>query len=113
MASQTLANIALIDEAAASMPGFRPEAFLQNIAYRHAADERAFRRKWTTKTVLALALYLTHYNFTRVQKTLRVTPSMETGVPDHVWSLDESSNFRYDSSERLGKVTSSWWWCWQ
>jgi hypothetical protein len=30
-----------------------------------------------------------HYNFARVHQTLRVTPAMEAGVTDHVWSLDE------------------------
>ncbi len=37
----------------------------------------------------ALALYFMHYNFARIHKTLRVTPAMEAGVADHVWSLDE------------------------
>jgi len=37
----------------------------------------------------ALALYFMHYNFARLHKTLRVTPAMEAGVADHVWSLDE------------------------
>jgi hypothetical protein len=29
------------------------------------------------------------YNFARIHKTLRVTPAMEAGVADHVWSLEE------------------------
>jgi hypothetical protein len=37
----------------------------------------------------AVALYFMHYNFARIHKTLRVTPAMEAGVADHVWSLDE------------------------
>ncbi len=37
----------------------------------------------------ALALYFMHYNFARIHKTLRVTPAMEGGVADHVWSLAE------------------------
>ncbi len=37
----------------------------------------------------AIALYFMHYNFARIHKTLRVTPAMEAGVADHVWSLDE------------------------
>jgi hypothetical protein len=28
-------------------------------------------------------------NFARIHKTLRVTPAMEAGVSDHVWSLEE------------------------
>jgi hypothetical protein len=37
----------------------------------------------------AIALHFMHYNFGRVHKTLRVTPAMEAGVSDHVWSLAE------------------------
>jgi len=37
----------------------------------------------------AIALYFMHYNFARIHKTLRVTPAMEAGVADHVWSLEE------------------------
>lgn len=37
----------------------------------------------------AVALYFMHYNFCRVHQTLRVTPAMEAGVADHVWSLEE------------------------
>jgi IS1 transposase len=35
----------------------------------------------------AVALHFIHYNFARVHKTLRVTPAMEAGLADHVWSL--------------------------
>jgi IS1 family transposase len=37
----------------------------------------------------AVALHFMHYNFGRIHKTLRVTPAMEAGVADHVWSLEE------------------------
>jgi len=30
-----------------------------------------------------------HHNFARIHKMLRVTPAMEAGVADHVWSLAE------------------------
>ena len=36
-----------------------------------------------------IALHYMHYNFARIHKTLRVTPAMEAGVTDHVWSLEE------------------------
>ena len=36
-----------------------------------------------------LALYYMHYNFGRIHKTLRVTPAMEAGTSDHVWSIEE------------------------
>jgi IS1 family transposase len=37
----------------------------------------------------AVALHFMHYNFCRVHQTLRVTPAMEAGITDHVWSLEE------------------------
>lgn len=37
----------------------------------------------------AVALHYMHYNFCRVHQTLRVTPAMEAGLTDHVWSLEE------------------------
>jgi IS1 family transposase len=37
----------------------------------------------------AVALYTMFYNFGRIHKTLRVTPAMEAGKADHVWSLEE------------------------
>ena len=37
----------------------------------------------------AVSLYALYYNFGRIHSTLRVTPAMEAGVSDHVWSLAE------------------------
>jgi hypothetical protein len=37
----------------------------------------------------AIALYFMYYNFCRIHQSLRVTPAMEAGVSDHVWSLEE------------------------
>jgi IS1 family transposase len=37
----------------------------------------------------AIALHFMYYNFCRVHQTLRVTPAMEAGVADHVWSVEE------------------------
>ena len=37
----------------------------------------------------AIALHFVYYNFVRIHKTLRVTPAMEAGVTDHVWSIEE------------------------
>ena len=37
----------------------------------------------------AIALHYMHYNFCRIHQTLRVTPAMEAGVSDHVWTLAE------------------------
>ena len=37
----------------------------------------------------SVALHYMWYNFARVHKTLRVTPAMEAGIADHVWSIEE------------------------
>ena len=37
----------------------------------------------------AVSLHSMFYNFGRIHKSLRVTPAMEAGVTDHVWSLEE------------------------
>jgi hypothetical protein len=40
----------------------------------------------STKTKPVSFMY---YNFGRVHQTLRVTPAMEAGIADHVWSVEE------------------------
>jgi len=37
----------------------------------------------------AVSLHFMHCNFARIHKTLRVTPAMEAGIADHVWTLEE------------------------
>jgi IS1 family transposase len=37
----------------------------------------------------AVALHFAHYNFVRIHKTLRVTPAMEAGIENRIWSLQE------------------------
>jgi hypothetical protein len=37
----------------------------------------------------AVALHFAYYNFCRVHSTLRVTPVMEAGLTDHIWSIAE------------------------
>lgn len=37
----------------------------------------------------AVSLHVAWYNFVRVHETLRVTPAMEAGITDHVWSVEE------------------------
>src|SRR5882672_12764945 len=36
-----------------------------------------------------VALHFMHCTFCRVHQTLRVTPAMEAGTTDHVWSIEE------------------------
>jgi IS1 family transposase len=37
----------------------------------------------------ALSIYFMHYNFVRIHQSLRVTPAMEAGVTDKLWSLED------------------------
>jgi hypothetical protein len=37
----------------------------------------------------AVALHFMHNNFCRIHGSLRVTPAMEAGVSEHVWTLEE------------------------
>ncbi len=37
----------------------------------------------------SLAIHFAFYNFCRVHGSLWVTPAMEVGITDHVWSLRE------------------------
>jgi len=38
---------------------------------------------------MAVALHFAYYNFCRVHSSLRVTPAMEAGITDHVWTIAE------------------------
>jgi IS1 family transposase len=48
----------------------------------------AFSKKFENHCHM-VAIYHAYYNFCRVHQTLRVTPAMEAGLTDHVWSLEE------------------------
>jgi IS1 family transposase len=37
----------------------------------------------------AVALYFAYYNFCRIHKTPHITPAMEAGLTNHVWSVEE------------------------
>jgi IS1 family transposase len=65
----------------------------QNLTLR--MQQRRFTRltnafsKKLDNHVAAVALYAAHYNFCRVHETLRVTPAMQVGVTDHIWTIGE------------------------
>jgi len=48
----------------------------------------AFSRKAQNHAAM-VSLFFMFYNFCRVHQTLRVTPAMEAGISDHVWSVEE------------------------
>jgi hypothetical protein len=37
----------------------------------------------------AESLYLMHYNFVRIHKTIRMTPAMKAGVMDRPWEIED------------------------
>jgi transposase-like protein/IS1 family transposase len=40
----------------------------------------------------AIALHFAYYNWCRIHGTLRITPAMESGLTDHVWTISELLN---------------------
>ena len=48
----------------------------------------AHSKKWRNHAA-AIALMIAFYNWCRVHESLRVTPAMELGLTDHVWSIAE------------------------
>jgi len=40
----------------------------------------------------AVALHFMYYNFCRIHKTLRVTPAMQAGVCDYIWTMEDVLN---------------------
>jgi transposase-like protein/IS1 family transposase len=55
---------------------------------RYTRLTNAFSKKWANHQA-ALALWYAYYNFCRVHSSLRVTPAMEAGITDHIWTLKE------------------------
>jgi transposase-like protein/IS1 family transposase len=47
-----------------------------------------FSKKWENLE-FAYSLWFAYYNFCRVHKTLRVTPAMEAGITNHIWTIAE------------------------
>ena len=41
----------------------------------------------------AVDLHFFYYNFMRIHKTIKVTPAMEAGVSNHLWSWEDLLNF--------------------
>ena len=55
---------------------------------RFTRPTNAFSKK-IENDAAAIALYFCAYNFGRVHQTLRVTPAMEAGMANHVWTVAE------------------------
>jgi len=59
----------------------------------------AFSKKFENHCHM-VAIYHAYYNFCRVHQTLRVTPAMEAGLTDHVWTIAELVNVQEDATMR-------------
>jgi transposase-like protein/IS1 family transposase len=55
---------------------------------RYTRLTNAFSRKWSNLKA-ALALFFAWYNYCKVHSSIRMTPAMESGLTDHIWSLRE------------------------
>lgn len=51
-----------------------------------------------------VAINAVYYNFARIHKTLKITPTMAAGLSDHVWSLEEivmmADSFMWEPAKR-------------
>jgi IS1 family transposase len=76
-----------------------PKHISTSFAERQNLTMRMHMRRFTRLTngfskklenhIHMVAVYAVFYNFTKVHKTLRVTPAMEAGLTDRVWSMTE------------------------
>jgi IS1 family transposase len=92
----------------AQCTGARTQKITGNPDERHISTSYAERANLTTRMSMrrftrltnafskkldnhkaAVAFYAMWYNFARIHQTLRVTPAMEAGISDHVWSAEE------------------------
>jgi len=76
-----------------------PEYISTSYVERQNLTLRMSQRRFTRLTnafskklenhMAAVALYAAHYNFCRVHEALRITPAMQLGITDHVWTIGE------------------------
>jgi hypothetical protein len=66
----------------------RPNLTMRMSMRRFTRLTNAFSKK-VENLEAAVALHFMYYNFDRVHQSLRVTPAMEAGVSDHVWTISE------------------------
>ncbi len=56
--------------------------------FRPRGITNGFSKKFENHTAM-VAIHSVFYNYARIHKTLRITPSMAAGLSDHVWTLEE------------------------
>lgn len=62
----------------------------------------AFSKKFENH-VHMVALYTVFYNWTRIHKSLRVTPAMEAGLTDRLWSMQEIADLIEAAAPKPGR----------
>ena len=70
------------------MVGVGDGAWVRMRIRRFTRLTNAFSKKWENHCA-ALSLHFAYYNFVRIHSSIRVTPAMESGLTDHVWTLRE------------------------
>ena len=66
----------------------RQNLTMRMVMRRFTRLSNGFSKK-TENHEAAVALHYMHYNFVRIHQTLRITPAMEAGITDHLWSVEE------------------------
>ena len=54
----------------------------------------------------AVALHFMHYNFCRIHQTLRITPAMQAGLANHVWSIADLYTLISSTKRNARSVTT-------
>jgi IS1 family transposase len=77
----------------------KPEHISTSHVERHNLTIRMHMRRFTRLTNAhskkienhqhAFALHAMFYNFAKVNQAIRVTPAMEAGISDHIWTIEE------------------------
>jgi hypothetical protein len=85
--------------AARSWDRLRTEQGFDQLCRAAEPDHRMSMRRFTRLTnafskridshIDPLSLYFVFYNFVRIHKTLRVTPAMEAGLTDKLWTMED------------------------
>jgi hypothetical protein len=76
-------------------PDYVSTTYCERLYLTIRMSDRRYTRKTNahSKKILnhcaSVALHVMHYNYVRVHSTLRVTPAMEAGLSDRVWSLSD------------------------
>ena len=66
---------------------------------RYTRKTNGFSKK-IENHVYATALQVMHYIFAKIHTKLRVTPAMEVGITDRVWSLEDMARLVEASSPK-------------